>query len=146
GYAIIAPTNGKVHPTGKPYVLLSGGVETIATISPEEREELFRLARSFDEMPRPAERPRQQRAPSAHAGDRPGDLYSDRASWAEILEPHGWTLSHVQGDEEFWCRPGKDRREGHSATTNFQGSGLLYVFSSSTPFETEKGINKFTAY
>jgi hypothetical protein len=51
GYLVIAPSNGRVHPTGKPYVLRRGGLATIAEITPEEREALWALARSFDEMP-----------------------------------------------------------------------------------------------
>ena len=43
-----------------------------------------------------------------------------------------------------WRRPGKSF--GHSATTNHQGSDLLYVFSTSTPFAAERGYDKFGAY
>jgi putative DNA primase/helicase len=52
GYIIIAPSYGRVHPSGKPYVLFRGGVDTIATITPEERRSLFELARIFDHMPK----------------------------------------------------------------------------------------------
>ena len=44
----------------------------------------------------------------------------------------------------YWRRPGKDI--GISATTNFGGADLLYVFSSSTEFEAEKSYNRFGAY
>src|SRR5215207_3314505 len=40
GYIVAAPSNGRVHPSGKPYRQLSGGVATIATITPEDRAEL----------------------------------------------------------------------------------------------------------
>jgi hypothetical protein len=43
-----------------------------------------------------------------------------------------------------WRRPGKDH--GISATTGHAGTDLLYVFSSSTCFESERGYNKFSAY
>ncbi len=33
-----------------------------------------------------------------------------------------------------------------SATTNHDGHDLLYVFSTSTAFESEKGYTKFSAY
>ena len=52
GFIIVAPSGGPVHPSGRPYVLRSGGFDTIATITPEERSDLFALARSFDQMPR----------------------------------------------------------------------------------------------
>jgi len=45
----------------------------------------------------------------------------------------------------FWCRPGK--KSGTSATTNFGGSDLLYVFSSNAePFEQQTAYSKFHAY
>lgn len=71
-------------------------------------------------------------APSAAAGDRPGDLWAASTTWAEILEPDGWQLDHVDRDNEHhWVRPGKDKREGTSATTGYKGSDVLKVFTSS---------------
>jgi len=145
GYFICAPSCGAVHPSGKPYVLLSGTFATIATITPEERKDLLDLARTFDE------RPRRNLAAAAvtvssssSQGDRPGDLYNQRASWDEILTPHGWVAVYQRGEETYWRRPGK--AQGISATTNFAGSDLLYVFSTSTVFEPEHGYPKFRAY
>ena len=37
GYAIVAPSHGAVHPTGKPYFLRRGGFATVATITPDEQ-------------------------------------------------------------------------------------------------------------
>jgi putative DNA primase/helicase len=63
------------------------------------------------------------------------------------LEPEGWTFSHRTGEEDHWTRPGKAKRDGTSATTNYQGSDLLKVFSSSVPqLEPEKTYTKFGAY
>jgi len=67
-------------------------------------------------------------------GDRPGDRFTAETTWAELLEADGWTLHHRNGDgEEHWTRPGKDRREGPSATVNYLGSDMLKVFTSSVP-------------
>ena len=52
GYVVAAPSNGRVHPSGKSYRLLRGSVATIATVTPEERAELHRLARGMDELPK----------------------------------------------------------------------------------------------
>jgi hypothetical protein len=141
GYCIIAPSAGTVHETGKPYVLLSGSLETIATITPEERADLLALARTFDELERePQEEPRV--TPTPASGERPGDLFNAKATWADVLV--GWTKCYETGGVTHWRRPGKDR--GTSATTNFQGSDLFYCFSSSTGFEVERGYSKFSAY
>jgi len=142
GYVVLAPSNGRVHPSGKPYRLLAGGPTTIATISPAERDELWRLARSFDETPRV-----RVRVPEPVGTDwltRPGDDFAARTDWPAILEPHGWTAVYTAGGETYWRRPGKD--ESWSATTNYRGSDLLYVFSTSTEFEAERGYGKFSAY
>ena len=77
-------------------------------------------------------------------GGRPGDDFNARASWAEILEPHGWTFVYQRGEESYWRRPGK--REGQSASTNYAGSDLFYPFTTSTEFEPLRGHGKFSVF
>src|SRR5207249_4371086 len=50
GYVILAPSYGSVHETGRPYVLRSGSFATIATLTVDEQDQLWALARMFDEM------------------------------------------------------------------------------------------------
>lgn len=146
GLIIIAPSRGTVHPSGKPYMLLRGDVTKIDTISNDERLLLFAMARSFNETP-PPEPPalpvagRQGKV----RGKRPGDIFNQRASWQEVLEPHGWELVRVVVDEGQWRKPGKEG-PGISATTNFGGTDMLYVFSTSTCFEPQRAYSKFSAY
>lgn len=142
GYVITAPSNGGIHPSGDAWVMVTGGFESIATISAEEREALLDLARSFDEMPQEA-----PRAPeTASTADlRPGDDFNQRGAWAGILEPHGWHHVFTASDgNQHWRRPGKD--VGTSATISENGEGPLYVFSTSTPFEAPHAYSKFGAY
>lgn len=143
GYAILAPSHGSIHPSGKPYTLIRGGFESIVTITPGERAELHRIARTFDEMPPPLASSKPPKS-KGNGELRPGDDYNDRAMWTEILEPHGWVSVFERNGETFWRRPGKS--VGISATTNFGDSDLFYCFSTSTPFETERGIDKLGAY
>jgi putative DNA primase/helicase len=143
GYAVVAPSNGNVHPSHGAYRLLSGGPDRIATIAPAERAELWRLARSFDEMPRAAFRIAEPA--DTDWSTRPGDDFAAGTDWGQILTPHGWEAVFAAGDETYWRRPGKDR--GWSATTNYRGSDLLYVFSTSVAgFASERGYGKFGAY
>lgn len=80
-------------------------------------------------------------------GDRPGDELANRMSWEEILEPHGYQLDRTQGAETYWVRPGKHRRDGHSCTTNYGGSNLLYVFSTEMDgFEANETYSKFATW
>lgn len=147
GLVIVAPSGGGVHPSGEPYVLLAGGISSLPTLSAEERQILFAATRSFDQMTAGlalnGER-RHSRTALAQR-ERPGDRYNRRASWAEVLEPHGWKRLATRGGESYWQRPGK-QDSGVSATTNYQGSDLLYVFSTSTVFEAGRAYSKFAAY
>jgi hypothetical protein len=144
GYIVIAPSSGAVHPTSKPYRLLSGSLTTIATITPEERADLHALAHTFDQVQKTERRPSIQPTQTATTGDRPGDDFGRQTEWADILEPHGWQFVYERDGEQYWCRPGKSRAT--SATTNYKGSGLFYPFTSSTDFDPNKSYNKFAAY
>jgi hypothetical protein len=141
GYAIIAPSNGRVHPSGRAYRLARGGPATIAAITPAEREALLDLARSFDELPR-------ARASDPPPADRsgwevlPGDDFNARADWeADILAPAGWTFVCSRGDRHHYRRPGKDT----GVSGNVRGD-LFYCFSSSTPLDAGKAYTRFGAY
>jgi hypothetical protein len=144
GFAILAPSHGTVHPSGKPYKIWAGVYATIVTITPDEREQLFALAKTFDEMPRREVRaPASLLLPSASDAETPGNWYARNKEWQDVLGP-GWTYLFTHGGESYWCRPGKLR--GVSATTNYKGSDSLKVFSTSTEFETDEAYSKFGAY
>src|SRR5947209_13752543 len=51
GMIIVDPSRGGVHPSGKPYVRIRGGISTIRAITTEERALLYDSIRAFDEMP-----------------------------------------------------------------------------------------------
>lgn len=158
GYVIVAPTSGLCHPSGESWNLLNGYPGRIPEISWDEREQLHELLREvYDEFeesghsqpPTPSVAPVQSPLPAPYegVGSRPGDEWAERMSWADILEPVGWTRSHSHGVEEFWVRPGKPTRDGHSATTNYQNSNLLKVFTTSVrELDTDATYTKFGAY
>ena len=125
----------------------------IAAITAEERLRLLASARALDEMA-PAQwdgarqvipalapaRAARARGPSV----RPGDLFNEQATWEQVLCPLGWEPLETIGEVTYWRRPGKS--VGVSATTNFGGSDLLYVFTTSSCFDAEQGYSKFRAY
>jgi len=142
GFVVIAPSNGKVHPTGGQYRLIAGGFDSIATITPEERRDLWALARSFDETVNPEPEPaRAPHAAPSSEGTRPGDDFNTRADWRELLEAQGWTFVYRRGDCDYWRRPGK--RQGVSACTGWGGKDFFYCFSTSTQFVPAKPYDKF---
>ena len=156
GLIIVAPSPACVHPSGKPYRLVRGDVGAITSITPDEREALFALARYLDKSPAAPRLPTpiptyasvveeadecDYTSPKA----RPGDVFNQRASWAQVLEPAGWELVRNDGEVAYWRQPGKQSR-GWNATTNYGGSDLFYPFTTSTVFEAEKGYSKFQVF
>ena len=136
-FAVLAPSNGSVHPSGRPYVHLSGSFATIADYTRVERMAVIALARSFDQ------RPWREAAPPRTASGRPGDDFNFRADWRDILTPHGWQLVGTRGVLDYWRRP--EKTFGISASTNRE-TGLLWMFTSSTPFAPDVSYTKFGAY
>ena len=145
GYSIAAPSNGRTHESGMSYELLSGSVESIVTITEDERRDLLDVARSFDQMP--VTPVTERRAASGRYGARAGDDFNRRASWRSVLEGHGWTWAYKSGALDYWRRPGKAR--GTSATTGLRGgdpeANYLWVFSTSTELEGGRGYSPFAA-
>lgn len=148
GFVIVAPSFGRVHPSGKPYRKVRGDLETIATISGVERQWLWDLARSFDGCPTEvAPDPVETRAIKLTSGDwpdllSPGDDFIERSTWGDILT--GWTLAFRHGDTQYWRRPGKSF--GHSATVNHNGTDRLHVFTSSSEFQPGTSYSRFSAF
>jgi hypothetical protein len=138
GYIVAAPSNGRVHESGRPYRLLRGGVATIATITPEDRAEFLALARSLDQMPK--EEPRKGRTVTA-GGGKPGDEYNERGDVVALLEKHGWSTVYQKNGGVYLRRPGKAR--GISATFGYGGTRYFYVFTTSTDFEAERAYSPF---
>ena len=152
GFIIIAPSCGKVHPSGQAYRLLRGRLATVATVTAAERNALWELARTFDEMPEPdpSNGSRAQGNGSGRPGAschdahdaRPGDAFEAQNTWEDILEPMGWIRVFTRGSVSYWRRPGKN--DGVSATTGHCKG--LYVFTTSTLFRANESYSKFGVY
>lgn len=154
GYFVAAPTNGQHHPTGRDWVRITGGPDTIATITAEEREQFHALFRALDQTPTPSTPTTTPSRPDLSApgewatGTRPGEHYEQETTWANILTPHGWTHHHTGPDHEnYWTRPNKNPQEGFSASTGHANDrDRLWVFTTSTELPSEEPITKFRAY
>jgi P4 family phage/plasmid primase-like protien len=144
GYVLAPGCPPQCHPTGGTYRHVSGitiaEVRTAPAMSDELYGSLVNVARSCTEIASddPAENPGARRIATTKAGSRPGDEFNQRATWTEILQPHGWQLVHGDGvGYTTWRRPGKDR--GVSATSGYcsnpQSGDLLRVFSSNAGLE-----------
>jgi hypothetical protein len=143
GFSICAPSAGTTHPSGGAWQLLRGSIEQIPTLTDAEHTALHSLFALFDQMPK-AESIAQEVSNKIDGILSAGDDYNARTTWDEILIPLGWSKVYNKGEATVWRRPGKN--EGISATTNFNGNNKLFVFSTSTVFDSETSYSKFAAY
>lgn len=78
-------------------------------------------------------------------GESPGSKYNEDPDAIEecksLLREAGWTQSKHQAKD--WIRPGKNERDGISATFGYVAPNLFYNFSSNSGFEPEKGYKPF---
>jgi len=146
GYTIVAPSHGTVHESQRPWTSIGDSTPArIPTLSASERNTLLAVVRSLDTMPPPPAAPPIGQPRPASAAATPGDDFERRTDWAEILEPAGWSLVYQSGRTRYWRRPGKN--SGVSATTGrADDRDRLWVFSTSSAFETERSITKFHAH
>jgi putative DNA primase/helicase len=166
GGLVVAPGSPlETHPTGRPYRVLRGNLSAVPRIEPFVRQHFLNVARTFNKFQRPIQARRNSDAadaqarpnkelirelygelPGADMGDRPGDIFNKLADWADILEPHGWTIASVRGETTYWRKPGRFGSE-HHATTNNGGADKLYIFSTALEeFEPGHAYTKFYAY
>ena len=150
GIFLCAPTEG--------YSLQQGDFAHLATISADARKALLDAARSLDEVqaasgpqaPAGADtgRPCADFAPTGGKDGfdlAPGDDFNARGDLHPILLGAGWQFCGTRADgNEQWTRPGKDPRQGISATYK---DGCFYVFSSNAaPFEPNVKYSPFAVY
>ena len=96
---------------------------------------LARALRKKPAVPKPALVATAQ--PAGYDGDSPADWYCGATTWADVLEPHGWSLVNGDGDGDGsgWKHP--TASSPLSATVRH---GLLFVYSPNTPLPvTEAG-------
>jgi hypothetical protein len=81
-------------------------------------------------------------------GDSPFDRFEQNTDWATILEPFGWRLHHVDQDgTRHWTRPGKELRDGPSATTGRDGSrDRMWCFSDAAGLPVNESMTKAFVY
>ena len=158
GQVVIAPTPGTAHETGQPWQRILGGPATVPTITGDEREAIHALFATLDKRGTPETNTAgreltgtlaaaEANTPDSNPGDgsTPGDHYEKKTTWAQILEPAGWTHVFTRGRTHYWRRP--DKNIGFSATTGHaEDRDRLWVFTTSTEFPTEEPITKFGAY
>lgn len=137
GYFVAAPTAG--------YEFSHGNINTISLINDEERDLLFKIARSFDQMPVKDEPENRIENKHIKASDlSPFDDYNIRGDVPALLEKNAWQCVIRRGDRLFYKRPGKT--ESVTSANFHAGLRIFYVFSTSTVFESGRGYNPTGVY
>lgn len=133
GYVVAPPTPG--------YIPFQGTPETIPTITPEERAELFALARGFGELtpdlPEPLKR---YENPTQRDTANPFQEYNEQATpetVRNLLEGFGWVFKYHHAGKDFYRRPGNT--DTVTSGDYHHERKVFAVFSTSTPFEPQKG-------
>ena len=128
-----------IHPNGKQYQWVDGW-------SPMERRPanapqwLLTLLTTNPQMVKP------QGTTDLFLADptTPSARYCAQTTWEQLLIPDGWTLAKTdRHGEQHWTRPGKDSRDGISATIGHNGNDALIVFTSAVAWLPEGGYNRF---
>jgi hypothetical protein len=146
GYVLAPGSPGACHSTGRCYSVLSGSLSNIPTITPQERAAMHDAARSLNQYIEPEHVYRPSSRLFSDQRNRPGDDYNSKGDWHSLLTSHGWRFVFRRGEVSYWRRPGKPA-PGISATTNYKGSNLLYVFSTNAhPFEGMASYSLFAAF
>lgn len=154
GFVILPPSHGTTHKSGKGWAASRGDFSSIVTLTADERECLFALARSYDETPVP--KPVQpvsgaQKATQGRYDGTPGESWHEMvaehlaSTWTmrALLEHYGWTFCYTdRHGRDLLRRPGKD--EGVSGSIN--EVGRFHPFSSSTPFPSARADKQSPTY
>jgi replicative DNA helicase len=132
GYVIAPPT--------PKYTYIQGEPGNIPTITKEERDILFSIAKSFNELEEVKPKVSTTLATTySSTGLSPFEDYNQRGNLVWLLESKGWKVVNQQGQKINLLRPGST----DSKTSGNYHTGLktLRVFSSSTEFNPDKGYS-----
>lgn len=147
GFVVVAPSHGGTHPSGEPYELKFGGFDTIEWTTPELFGRMLAALGKLDQTP-PREAPGWTSPPPSPRSN--GEWFEEEKALLEPLESillrHGWAPTGTQDSYgRHWVRPGKEPREGHSATIS-HAAERLWVHSTSTPLPTDTSLDKLDVH
>lgn len=134
GYVLAPPSKG--------YAIVRG--EVIPTITPDQREILWELARTFNQLVEEPVRSNTSRGYNAKEyGLSPFEDYNNRGDVVALLEKHNWKVISETNEKVVFRRPGKDI--GTSGNYN-KIKKWFSVFTTSSIFEPEKAYQPYAVY
>jgi replicative DNA helicase len=132
GYVIAPPTPG--------YTYIQGEPGNIATITLEDRDILFNIAKSFNELEEIKPKVFTTLSTTYNStGLSPFEDYNQRGDIITLLESKGWRVVNQTGQRINLLRPGST--DSKTSGNYHTGLRVLRVFSSSTEFNPDKGYS-----
>lgn len=132
GYVVAPPTTG--------YKYIQGELGNIPTITPEEREILFSISKSFNELEEIKPKVNTTTSTTYNStGLSPFEDYNQRGDIVGLLESKGWRVVNQRGERINLLRPGST--DSKTSGNYHTGLKVLRVFSSSTEFNPDKGYS-----
>jgi replicative DNA helicase len=131
GYVIAPPTTG--------YKFIQGEPTNIATITPEDRELLFSISKSFNELEEIKHKATTSATSYNFTGLSPFEDYNQRGDVVALLESKGWKVVNQRGQRINLLRAGST--DSKTSGNYHTGLRVLRVFSSSTEFNPDKGYS-----
>ena len=132
GYVIAPPT--------PKYTYIQGEPGNIPTITPDEREILFSISKSFNELEEIKPKVNTTTSTTYNStGLSPFEDYNQRGDIVGLLESKGWRVVNQRGERINLLRPGST--DSKTSGNYHTGLKVLRVFSSSTEFNPDKGYS-----
>ena len=132
GYVIAPPT--------PKYTYIQGEPGNIPTITPEDREILFSISKSFNELEEIKPKVNTTTSTTYNStGLSPFEDYNQRGDIVGLLESKGWKVVSQRGERINLLRPGST--DSKTSGNYHTGLKVLRVFSSSTEFNPDKGYS-----
>jgi hypothetical protein len=135
GQVVVAPSKG--------YDFIFGDLLSISEITPEQRDILFTIARSFNQVVEEVKVPKKEVIQKTK-GLSVFDDYNQRGDVVALLENHGWKVVSQKGSKTHFLRPGQTT----SLTSgNFDSDKNWFsVFTTSSEFEPETAYLPYAVY
>lgn len=132
GYVIAPPT--------PKYTYIQGEPGNIPTITPEDRDILFSISKSFNELEEIKTKVNTPTSTTYNStGLSPFEDYNQRGDIVGLLESKGWRVVNQRGERINLLRPGST--DSKTSGNYHTGLRVLRVFSSSTEFNPDKGYS-----
>jgi|GEM_PF-4513223 len=137
GYVIAPPSAGYTLPD-------SASLAAIATITTDQRTDILDICRKYNQV-FVTERQKVSNVQASNYKLTPWDAYNQDTSepWMEVMTDAGWVETGDKDGRTYLSKAGSDNK--NKANWNHE-KRLLYIFSTSTEFESEKAYTPFAIY